>query len=298
MCIRDREELREKFASLDASDPLREVLPGPDEYQKRVKPGDWVEENQVLAVLEDPMVEERLRDSLSSVEIYASEVQNYEAIRALSPEFAAEAQLAQANREAAEESYRALLTQLKRRVLRARKSGYVVAPQSRPEKGFDAADPFALGQWHGTPLDDRNANAVLAATDHFCSIAPDKDYEVFLYMDQSDLVDVKLDAPVQLKLEHLPSITYKGKVQQISKQGEFFAPPPLTNKYGGALTTVTDGEGRERLTSTAYRVIARLNNDTELLRPGMRGKGRFLVDQRTAWEWGKRYFYETFRFRL
>jgi hypothetical protein len=44
--------------------------------------------------------------------------------------------------------------------------------------------------------------------------------------------------------------------------------------------------------------MVRLDNDLDMLKPGMRGKGRFLVDQRTTWQWIKRYFYETFRFRL
>lgn len=291
------EGLLNKLASLEEDDPVRNILPSPDEYQKSVKPGDWVEEDQILAVLEDPMAEEQLRDSRSTWVIRATEFENYQSITVYQ-EFEADAKRAQAQMIAAENSFNVLRDQLSRRILRARKSGYIVGPPARPEPGLDETDKLTLNQWHGTPLDRRNANVVLAPGDHFCSIAPSKEYEVFLYMDQSDLVDVKMDAPVELKLEHLPSVTYQGKVKQISKQGDLFAPPPLTNKYGGSLTTVTDSEGREKLTSTAYRVIARMNNDVELLKPGMRGKGRFLVDQRTAWEWGKRYFYETFRFRL
>jgi hypothetical protein len=103
---------------------------------------------------------------------------------------------------------------------------------------------------------------------------------------------------VELKFEHMAEVTYTGRVALISELGEFYAPEPLSNKYGGSMTTVTDKQGRERLVSRAFRVVVRLNNDLHLLKPGMRGQGRFLVDERTAWQWIKRYFYETFRFRL
>ncbi|MFP6764309.1 MAG: hypothetical protein VB858_11845, partial [Planctomycetaceae bacterium] len=70
------------------------------------------------------------------------------------------------------------------------------------------------------------------------------------------------------------------------------------NKLGGELATVTDGQGRERLQSPVYQAVVRLTQDTALLRTGMRGKARFLVEQKTLGGWLSRYFWRTVRFRL
>lgn len=287
------EGLQKKIASLAPGDPVLPILQQAVDYKARIKPGDWVEEGQILAVLENRELEDQLRDYIAQAEMKDKEWQNYNLV-----DNEAMQQKARAELQALQRTISLVKAQLSARVLRARKSGYVVAPPSRPEPGFDEANKYQLARWHGTPLDDRNATCVLDAGEHFCSIAPRKDYELFLYMDQSDLADVEVNDEVELKLEHLPEITYIGKVARISELGEIIAPEPLTNKYGGTLATVTDNQGRERLTSTAYRAMVRLDNDLHMLKPGMRGQGRFLVDQRTAWQWIKRYFYETFRFRL
>ena len=84
---------------------------------------------------------------------------------------------------------------------------------------------------------------------------------------------------------------------------ERVAPEALTTKYGGTLATRPDDKGQETLTSVAYQAIIPLNleeesSDAFIVKPGMRGRARFLVKDRTAFQWAKLYFYETFRFRL
>ena len=77
-----------------------------------------------------------------------------------------------------------------------------------------------------------------------------------------------------------------------------YVPETLSNKLGGELATVTDSQGRERLQSPVYQATVRLSKDRELLRTGMRGKARFLVEERTGWGWMMRYLKTTFNFRL
>ena len=67
---------------------------------------------------------------------------------------------------------------------------------------------------------------------------------------------------------------------------------------GGEIPTVTDKDGREKLTSTAYQAIVPLDEDVILFRANMRGKARFLVSKLTAGQWLWRYFRKTFHFRL
>jgi multidrug efflux pump subunit AcrA (membrane-fusion protein) len=91
----------------------------------------------------------------------------------------------------------------------------------------------------------------------------------------------------------------------MSRRGEKVAPESLTTKYGGTLATRPDDKGQETLTSTAFRATVEMRfihedskDDATLIKPGMRGKARILIDDRTAWQWLVRYMFETFRFRL
>jgi putative peptide zinc metalloprotease protein len=103
---------------------------------------------------------------------------------------------------------------------------------------------------------------------------------------------------VELKFDHLPSRTYSGKLDTISNRHLEFAPPALSNKADGELPTVTDKQGREKLTSIAYQATVLITQDTELMRPGLKGWARFEIDRRTAGEHLWRYIRQTFHFRL
>ena len=122
--------------------------------------------------------------------------------------------------------------------------------------------------------------------------------DAVLYIDQGDRDDVSVGQNVQIKLEHLADTTYDGKIEKISARESDIAPEPLSNKGGGELATTTDKQGREHLTSSAYQATVRLEGDTDLLRPGMRGRARVTVAHRSAAGWLWRYFRRTFHFRL
>ncbi|MFK7822254.1 MAG: hypothetical protein AB8G99_26395, partial [Planctomycetaceae bacterium] len=256
------EQVRKKVESMELGDPVREIAEIGLNYTKRIKPGDIVQKGQILAVLEDRFLEEELRELETQIEMEEKQRDNYDDL-----DMNAKQEETEKNLKTLAAKKESIKTFLRKRVLTADCSGIVIAPVSRPEPQFDEANQHQVTMWHGTPLDDRNANCFLDAGEHFCSIAPVQDYEVFLYMDQTDLADVSVDDEVELKFEHLPGVTYTGEVALISELGEFFAPEPLSNKYGGSLTTVTDKQGRERLVSRAFRVVVRLNTDLDLLKP-------------------------------
>ncbi len=293
------EEFQQKLARLasndtpESPDPVRLILQTASSYQTRIKPDMTVQEGQVLAVLENREIEDQLRDAHARMEMYRELIEEYKRNNADSRQISAEGQFS-----AAKDKVAFLQSELGKRILRASIGGRVVAPPSRPEPQFDEANRFQPMKWYGTPLDDRNAACFLEEGDQFCSIAPRQDYELFIFMDQSDMVDVGVGEEVNLKFDHMVDTTYVGDIQRISKLGEFFAPETLTNKYGGSLATVTDKEGRERLTSTAYRTMVRFDNDLTLIKPGMRGTARLKVDERTTFQWIRRWFYLTFKFRL
>ena len=72
----------------------------------------------------------------------------------------------------------------------------------------------------------------------------------------------------------------------------------MWNKLGGEVSTATDRQGRERPLSPAYQATVLLHEDGPLMKTGLRGRTRFLVDTRTAYQWIYRWYRRTFKFRL
>ena len=147
-------------------------------------------------------------------------------------------------------------------------------------------------------MDPKNAGCFLEERTHLLSIAPSDRLQAIVLVDQGDRNDMYVDQDVELKFQHLPDRTYKGKIADISKRYLEYAPGQLSNKLGGELATVTDSQGRERLQSIVYQATVLLESDAKLLKPGMRGQTRFSVDWRSAGDWLWRYIRRTFHFRL
>ena len=170
-----------------------------------------------------------------------------------------------------------------------------------------------LGKWYGTPLNLRNLGAVLDEKTHMMSIAPNKNYQAIVLIDQGDRNELqeeginlgeRLEAGksngqvMELKFEHSAALTYESRITQFSNQALDYVPELLSNKLGGELPTVTDSQGREKLVTGVYQATLDIDEDVDMLKSGMRGKARFLVDERTAGEWIWRYITRTFHFRL
>ena len=205
--------------------------------------------------------------------------------------------------------YRARMDQvmnlLKARIIRSPINGTVVATDRIPEPKRDDVNRTKLDRWHGTPLDPENRGCFVDPGMEILKIAPSDELQAVLFIDQSDREDLEDYMEVELKLDHLPGVSYVAPVTLFSRRGEKVAPEALTTKYGGPLGTRPDDKGQETLTSTAYRATVEMHfihdesqKDRVLIEPGMRGTARFLIDDRTVWQWLMRYVYETFRFRL
>jgi len=288
---------------------LTTALPSPDKYTRMVRPDDMVTEGDVLMVIEDPQavnyrdtISQKLQQWLSQVQIAAKyEVGRADLKRDTSPEiYEAVAEMVKLRSDMQD-----LMQLLAARVVYAPESGRVIAADRVPEPKRDEINRTRLDRWHGTPLDPENAHCVIEAASELMLIAPNEQIQAVMYIDQSDREDLLDDMEVELKLDHLPDISYVAPVSLVSGRGEKLAPESLTTKYGGQLATRPDDKGQESLTSPAIRAIVEMHfihpeskGDAALIKPGMRGQARILVDDRTVAQWLKRYFFETFRFRL
>ena len=173
----------------------------------------------------------------------------------------------------------------------------MVAPPYKDQPNRESlGDP--LSDWHGTPLDDANIGCYLDAGTQLLSISQSPLFQAVILVDQSDRNDIAVGQKLELKFEHLPVNSYFAEVGEISKRHLEFAPKELSKSSGGELSTVSDRRGREQLASTAFQATAILKDDVRLIRTGMQGRARFLIERRSAAMWIWRYLRQTFQFRL
>lgn len=257
-----------------------------------VKPGDKVTRGQTLARLVNEQKEDEYRSLKIQRDVQEKAVQRYGFLGDAVQDMLARKQLAALDTELQE-----LEKQLAQLTIVADCDGTVVEPPRLPEPKVDPTQK-RLNTWHGTPLEPGNRGSFLQAGTHLLSVAPGTELESILLVDQADRNEVFVGQTVRMKFDHLPDRVYEGQVETISERQLDFAPEALSNKLGGDLATMTDAQGRERLASSVYQATVLLDEDGELFKPGMRGKARFIIAERTAWDWLWRAFRQTFHFRL
>jgi len=257
-----------------------------------IAPGDEVQQGDTLLSLANFDMQAKYKNLQNKKAVLEKQRLTFHAIEDLEQEQLAKEKIASIDRDIAESEK--MLADLK---IRARATGRVVAPVKTPEPKHDASQN-RLTQWHGIPLDKRNIGAFLETKTHVASIAPSDRLVAILIIDQADRNDVSVGQEVEIQFEHLPGKNYKGKIEKFSLQEQHYVPPELSNKSGGPLATVAEKDGRERLASPAYQATVLLEEDTDLLKSGMRGQARFSVNTRSAGQWLWRYFRQTFHFRL
>ena len=257
-----------------------------------VDAGDRVNKDEKLAELTNPEKEDRERALETQAAVQQIEIDVYHALGDVGQE-----QLALEKLQSIKEQLKDYRNQLAQLTVHAPCDGVVIAPPRTPEPKRSGSPSLPSG-WFGTPMDPKNAGCFLEERTHLLSIAPSDRLQAIVLVDQGDRNDMYVDQDVELKFQHLPDRTYKGKIADISKRYLEYAPGQLSNKLGGELATVTDSQGRERLQSIVYQATVLLESDAKLLKPGMRGQTRFSVDWRSAGDWLWRYIRRTFHFRL
>lgn len=256
------------------------------------RPGDRVEAGDLLVRLSNVELEDQYRALTVQKELAQVDISMHHALDDTGSQRLAEVRLQALEAELADSQQ-----QIARLKITAPAAGIVIAAPNVERPTFEESKE-RLGGLYGTPLDTHNMNAYVSESTHLLSIAPEESHQATLLIDQGTRDDIELQHRVRLKLNHLPDHVYEGRVEEIAIRQLDYAPQALSNKSGGDLPTVTDAEGRERLASVAYQAIVRLDADTSLFRPGMRGTARFFVTPRTGGEWMWRLIRHTLRFRL
>jgi putative peptide zinc metalloprotease protein len=257
-----------------------------------VQPGDSVREGDSLLKLSNPELQDQLRALESDVR-----VQKQRRDTALALSDPAQKQLAENHLRSLQAQIDELRQQLARLTIDAPVAGTVIAPESVPEPTLEPGDD-RLSLWYGHPLQKQNIGSFLEARTHVLSLAPDKLLEAVLYIDQTDRNELAAGNRIRLKFDHLPDRIFEGDLADLSAQPVAYVPTSLSNKSGGPLATVTEPDGRERLTSVAWQARVVLDSETGLFLSGFRGRARLVITRRSAGGWLWSWLRETIHFRL
>jgi putative peptide zinc metalloprotease protein len=258
----------------------------------RAQPGDKVSSGDLILRLIDPEKERKKQELQSQYRVGQIEVEKQRMLDHSEKLTVAREQLQSIAAQL--DDYENQLRQLE--VVAPIDGTVVTAPRSPEPK--QQADSFELHRWYGTPLDEQNLGSLMETRTQLFSVAPNDRFQAVLLVDQADRGDLALGQEVEIKFDHLPTQVFEGQIAAIAERHTEFAPGTLSNKAKGELSTVTDREGRERLTSIAYEATVLLDEHSGQLCAGMRGRSRFLVGHRSAWQWVARWYRQTFNFRL
>lgn len=278
--------------------PIYVEVPGRlDEVQ--VRPGDRVQAGQELARLSDSDLDYQIARLQTLVNQYEVRLTSLERRRFDDPAAAAEIPSLREAYQTAKGQLAERLRDRERLVLRAAADGTVYPP---PWKARRETPETTLAEWSATPLEPRNLGAYLRAGDLFCLIGDPRQMEAVLIVDQADVDFVRSGLSVRIKLDELPSQTFRGEIAEVAKRQAEAASIRLSGKAGGEVATKTDPEtGLEKPISISYQARVPLENDSEMLFPGLRGQAKIRTDPANWLTLAQRFWRivtRTFNFRL
>ncbi|MGC3972200.1 MAG: HlyD family efflux transporter periplasmic adaptor subunit [Pirellulales bacterium] len=187
-------------------------------------------------------------------------------------------------------------TQHQRLTLTAAASGVVLPPPETPRPKTQSAGQLA--GWHGRPGDRQNVGAFFQEGTLFCRIGDGRTWQAVTAVDQADVELLHAGQTVDLQIASLPHVVLTGTIAEISGRELSESSARLSNKHGGELATQTDEAGVERPISATYQVLVVVQDDSGVLREGLRGTARIHVPSASLAVRSWRWFQRTFHFEL
>ena len=257
--------------------------------------GSPVKPGTIIGELEDVTLERQIVQLEGSIKLLKKQLENLEdrrgedseAIAALIP--TTKERLAEKQDELAQRK-----SDVEKLTLRSPVAGTVLPPRDR--QSAESEDGTQLSEWTGTPLDEENRGATIAAGTEFCQVGTEGQLEAILAVDEDTIEFVSNGQQVELLFDHHPEEILTGKVSEIAEIDLDVAPPELIES--GSFPTRVGEDGIARPISTAYqvRITLDLPEASTLI---LRGTGRARIEaasQSTARRL-LRFLRQTFRFR-
>lgn len=234
-----------------------------------VKPGQMVQQGQILANLDNSEKSEQLVKLMVERRLQSIELRKQKGLVD-----AKEISLAHARLESIESEIKDQMAQLEKLQIKATQNGMVVAPLLRQRKH---ASKTSLPSWSDTPLELRNVGCYLEAGTRLLSIAPHRQFQAEMIVDQQDVHLLAQGQNVQVKLSHLPSMTLQGTIERISLAT---ASPESSKENVNA--PVPEQVSTQANDQDYYRAIVKIDDVTDHVLPGAHGVGRVSIKTNTV----------------
>jgi putative peptide zinc metalloprotease protein len=262
--------------------------------QVAFRPGDRVEEGQVILQLVNPELEFELLEVEGRFKEAEQVVKNLEGQRYSDPAALSQIETAQEVRDSAYQQYLEKKREYDRLTIAAPASGTIIPPPGRDDKA--AAAQGRLPSWSGTPFDPRNEGALVTPADLICQVGNPDDMEAVLVVDQAYIDLVREGQAVRLLLEANSRRALESQIVEIATTEMKVAPRSLAAAAGGRLETRTDSAGMVRPLNTSYQARVPLGEAAGALQAGLQGQARIYTGWQPLGSRLYRYCAKTFHF--
>ena len=240
----------------------------------KVKNGQWVKKDTVLANLSNPEKEKELSQRNQDYNISFQKAAWFG--QSGEREERAQAKQYEEFAEKLNPVIEKVLEQLGKLTLISHRDGQVIG---LPHKE-------TVGQWikPGKP---------------FCEIGDPHRLEAHLIVDQADINLISADRVAWLKIYGKAETTYKSRVSEIAKRNSDEIPTELSNMAQGEVASKPDPKtGVAKPLTAVYEVIIPLDNPELTLEPGLRGFAKIDGGTYTIAWWLKRWWNKLFNFQI
>ena len=264
-----------------------------------VKPGQAVEEGQLLARLENIDLEievTRLRGEQSAA---LAQLDSLKHMQFRDEQASLQMDLSRERYESVTEQLEKKLADMERLELRAPATGIIIPPPKQRESTVD--ERLQLASWSGSPLDKKNLGATFqpdGQTDLFCQIGDPDKWDAVLVLDQRDLDWVHGGEEVKLMFQESSYHVFVSKIQRIATDELEGVSQQLASTSGGPVPAQADPDGVVRPLDTSYQADVPLDDSLGLMRNGLIGQARIKTKPRTLASRFYRYLSRTFSFDL
>jgi putative peptide zinc metalloprotease protein len=273
----------------------------------KARPGQQVREGDVLALLDNVelklnvlALEGQLREMEAELKVLEKQ-QRFDESAGLRINEVVE------QRQALEQVLAERQQELDNLTVKAPIGGTVLPVADKPDREMPDGQ---LPGWVGGPLEPKNVNARLAASDRICQIGDPQQLVAEIIVDQADVELVRAavaqrqrdgepGVPVVLMLDSLPGLNLETEVERVALAEMVETPLSLSTHAGGDVDSVADTRtGVPRPLSTSYPAIASLPDTGGAVQLGMRGKAKLYTGWQPLGRRLYRFVTRTFHFEL
>ncbi len=242
----------------------------------KVKNGDWVTKDTVLATLSNLEKQKELVQRQQDHKIALLKSTWY----SQSPETESRAQSMQYKEYAdkLEPMIQKINDQIGKLTLICNRDGQVVGDSNLHRQ--------TIGQWikPGKP---------------FCEVGNPYQLEAHMILDQSDIHLIGVDSPAWIKIYGIAERTIKSRVSEVARRDRDQIPTELSNLAGGEVASKPDPKtGAAKPLTAVYEVIIPVDNPDLALEQGLRGYAKIDGGYHTLAWWLLRWWNKLFNFQL